>query len=256
MEWTTAFDRDAKPQPCVFDAPIPIHVSISPCLPCHGVVIEYRVNDGPIHSVPALPFPADPSSTTRRFQAVLPANQFGRVEYIPTLLLNGVAISPRLRQNPPEISQLQLLPHTHLPERHPKANEIAAYQSKANPLWGWNSNFLGSLTARLRQEYVGPTPDGLRINWHVVEGIFYGPGFEASVCAGATDWMRIRPNGIGVIDVKATFKTMDGFLILVSYGGIVDLGPDGYQEILEGRANSFPPVVVTPTYVTAAEELA
>ena len=100
MEWTTAFDRDAKPQPCVLDAPIPINVSISPCLPRHGVVIEYRVNDGPIHSVPALPFPADPSSTTRRFQAVLPANQFGRVEYIPTLLLNGVAISPRLRQNP------------------------------------------------------------------------------------------------------------------------------------------------------------
>ena len=35
------------------------------------------------------------------------------------------------------------------------------------------------------------------------------------------------------------------------YGGIFDLGPDGYARALRDEFDPFPPVVVTPIYATA-----
>ena len=37
------------------------------------------------------------------------------------------------------------------------------------------------------------------------------------------------------------------------YGGLFNLGPDGYARALRDDFDPFPPVVVTPVYVTAAE---
>ena len=65
--------------------------------------------------------------------------------------------------------------------------------------WGWNTTFLGSLTATLRKEVVGVMPDGFRINWHVIQGSFVGPGVEATILPGATDWSRIRKDGVGTV---------------------------------------------------------
>ena len=256
MEWSVDPACDRQPPSQTSKKSIPIQISVTPYIPNQTVNLEYRINRGPILCSPALPAPAEPNSKSRRFQAILPGDLCGRLEYLPVLLLDGQHISPRLELTPPSITVLNLDQqgasirngqtkvsgeiHTHLPR----------------PQWGWESCFLGSLKARLRKELVGPTPDGLRINWHVVEGNFVGPDLEARICSGATDWMRILPNGIGIVDVKATFETANGSLIFGTYGGIFDLGPNGYQQVLEDRADPNPPVVVTPTYVTAAPELA
>jgi hypothetical protein len=106
------------------------------------------------------------------------------------------------------------------------------------------------------QETVGPTPDGLRIDWHVTEGKFVGPHFEAVVLPQATDWMRIRRDGVAIVSVQACFETPAGARIYGSYGGIFDLGPDGYARALRNDFDPLPPVVVTPTYATADKELA
>lgn len=126
----------------------------------------------------------------------------------------------------------------------------------AGPQWAWNTTYLGTLTATLRKESVGVTPDGLRINWHVIEGRFAGPGFESRVLPGAADWMRIRPDGIGIVNVHACFETSAGARVYGSYAGHFDLGPDGYARAMRDDYDTLPPVVVTPTYATADPALA
>ena len=108
----------------------------------------------------------------------------------------------------------------------------AATDAGPQPRYAWGTTFLGSLTAFLRKEVVGVTPDGLRINWHVTQGTFVGAGFDAIVLPGAADWMRIRRDGIAIVNVQACFETKDGARVFGSYGGIFDLGSDGYTRAL------------------------
>jgi truncated hemoglobin YjbI len=121
--------------------------------------------------------------------------------------------------------------------------------------WSWDTRFLGSLRADLRRELVGAMPDGLRINWHVKEGTFVGPGLDAVVLPGAADLMLIRQDGVAIVRVQACFETRDHVRVYGSYSGIFDLGPDGYTRALRDEYDRLPPVVVTPTYETADPRL-
>ena len=131
------------------------------------------------------------------------------------------------------------------------SGEAVSAQSR----WAWETRFLGSLRADLRKELVGAMPDGLRINWHVKEGTFVGPGLDAVVLPGAADWMHIRKDGIAIVNVRACFETRDHVRVYGTYGGIFDLGPDGYARALRDEYDRLPPVVVTPTYETADPRL-
>ena len=97
--------------------------------------------------------------------------------------------------------------------------------------------------------------DGLRVNWHVNEGTFVGPGFDAVVLPGAADWMHIRQDGVAIVNVQACFETPEHVRVYGSDGGVFDLGPDGYARALRGEYDRLPPVVVTPTYATADPRL-
>ena len=122
--------------------------------------------------------------------------------------------------------------------------------------WPWNATFLGSLTADLRKEVVGDTPDGLRIDWHVTQGRFAGAALDWTFLPGASDWTRVRRDGVGTVNVQACFEARNGARIYCSYGGLFDLGPDGYTRALRGEFNPTLPVVVTPTFSTADAQLA
>jgi hypothetical protein len=82
-----------------------------------------------------------------------------------------------------------------------------------------------------------------------------GPGLDAVVLPGAVDWMRIRRDGIGIVNVHACLETRDHVRIYCTYGGIVDLGPDGYARVLHDDCDQLAPVVVTPTCSTADPRL-
>ena len=56
------------------------------------------------------------------------------------------------------------------------------------------------------------------------------------------DWLTIRRDGIGILDVRGTMETTDGALIYVAYIGTVELGENGYDEFLLGK----PPASGTP----------
>lgn len=172
-------------------------------------------------------------------RAILPGEAAGLVGQLPVLRLMTQPASPR--------SDAGI--------RTSASEEISGSNVAAQPHWAWDTTFLGSLTASLRKELVGETPDGLRINWHVRTGSFVGPGLDAIVLPGAADWMRIRRDGVAIVNVHACFETRDGARVYGSYGGIFDLGPNGYARALRDEYDQLPPVVVTPTYATADPRL-
>jgi truncated hemoglobin YjbI len=51
-------------------------------------------------------------------------------------------------------------------------------------------------------------------------------------------------------------ETRTGERIHASYGGVFDLGPDGYARAVRGDFDPLPPVVVTPVYATAEARFA
>ena len=63
--------------------------------------------------------------------------------------------------------------------------------------------------------------------------------------------MTVRKDGTALMDVRTTFETDDGALILVTYQGIADLGEAGYERFLRGE---LPPTVnlrMSPRFVTS-----
>ena len=84
-------------------------------------------------------------------------------------------------------------------------------------------------------EIVGPTPDGLRMNYYVTGGEVSGPKIQGKILPVGGDWLTIRPDGMCILDVRATIKTNDDALIYVSYYGVSDAGEDAYDQFLKGE---------------------
>lgn len=110
-----------------------------------------------------------------------------------------------------------------------------------------------SYRATLRQplEAIGETPAGLRINAYVTGGEATGPRIRGRVLPVGGDWLTVRPDGIGVLDVRATLETHDGALIYVEYSGVMELGADGYVRALRGDLPARAPIHAAPRFLTA-----
>jgi hypothetical protein len=61
----------------------------------------------------------------------------------------------------------------------------------------------------------------------------------------------MRPDGTGLLDVRATVETHDGALIYAAYMGVMDLGPDGYQRMLSGNPPARAAIQAAPRYFTS-----
>jgi hypothetical protein len=230
-----------------------VAIVVSPVRPGHSVTVEYRFNGGRIDRVSGVADANLPGSRARMFRATLPGQPAGLVEFLPVLWFAGQPISSRLADSAEAPRYLVGRPTAEAVTE--KSSDLLRTTFARQPRWAWDSKFLGSLTATVRKEVVGITPDGLRINWHVEAGSFVGPSIDAVVLPGATDWMRIRNDGIAIVNVQACFETRMGMRIYGSYGGIFDLGPDGYERAIRDEFAPLPPVVVTPTYATADKQL-
>ena len=169
-------------------------------------------------------------------RAALPGELGGMVGQLPVLRFVAQELSSRLQ------TPVKTLAY----EERPVAGAVSR-----QPRWAWDTTFLGSFTGMLRKEVVGVTPDGFRIDWHLKEGNFVGPDIDLVALPGAVDWARIRKDGLGIVSVQACFETRTGERIYGSYGGVFDLGPDGYARALRDEFDPLPPVVVTPTFATA-----
>lgn len=83
-------------------------------------------------------------------------------------------------------------------------------------------------------EIIGEVPEGIRVNFHITGGDITGPKVFGKMRPVGADWLTLRRDGVGVLDVKATAETNDGALLYITYAGIIDLGPNGYQDFLNG----------------------
>jgi Protein of unknown function (DUF3237) len=235
---TWAGDAPAAASP---GAPRAITIRVSPVRPGHSVTLEHRVKGGLVTEQVARPELRPSAPGERVFKAVLPAAPDGLVEFLPVLRFAGQPISPRLADAPGR-------PGSETTSRERETSSASA-RTRA-PVWNWNARFLASLQATVLEQKVGKVPDGLRVNWRIDEGRLSGPYIDGVVLAGSGDWMRIRPDGVAVVDVRACLQTTDGARIAATYGGVLDLGSDGYDRALRGDFVPFPPLAVAPTFET------
>ena len=77
-----------------------------------------------------------------------------------------------------------------------------------------HSKLLFHMSADLEEaQDVGATPHGNRRIYYVTGGAFEGPKLRGEVLPGGGDWLLLRPDGAGELDVRATLRTDDGHLI-------------------------------------------
>ena len=84
-------------------------------------------------------------------------------------------------------------------------------------------------------EVIGPVPEGIRVNFYCRGGEVTGPKLQGRCRSVGGDWLTIRTDGVGILDVRTTLESHDGALIAITYSGTVDLGDDGYQRFLAGN---------------------
>ena len=67
---------------------------------------------------------------------------------------------------------------------------------------------------------VGSVPDGDRAIFTVKGGSFEGPHLKGRVVPDSgADWIRVRPDGVAVLDVRFCLETHDGALLYVYWQG-------------------------------------
>jgi hypothetical protein len=100
-------------------------------------------------------------------------------------------------------------------------------------------------------EVVGPVAEGIRTNFYCLGGEVKGPKLQGKTRAIGGDWLTLRTDGIGILDVRTTLETHDGALVGITYTGVADLGNDGHQNFLDGKLPARLKLHITPRCQTA-----
>lgn len=117
-----------------------------------------------------------------------------------------------------------------------------------------NLKHVFSYTATLTQpELIGPVPDNIRSNIYVTGGEVWLPDGKkiGKVKGVGGDWLTVRRDNTGVLDVRATVETFDGALLYAWYSGIVDMGEGGYDNLLKGKLPEKAQVRAAPQFCTS-----
>ncbi len=116
--------------------------------------------------------------------------------------------------------------------------------------------FTFSAVLKLPPEVIGPVPEGIRANFYLAGGVIDGPRFRGKVLPAGADYLLLRRDGIGLLDVRATFESHDSALIYAPYTGILDACPDGYERFLRNDLPAKLPLRIAPRFQTAHPEYA
>lgn len=84
---------------------------------------------------------------------------------------------------------------------------------------------------------VGAGPYGNRLIVEVTGGAFEGPRLRGRLLTGGGDWLLVDADGVGHLDVRASFETHDGALIYVQYYGRLEL-TDAVMAALGGSGET------------------
>ena len=106
------------------------------------------------------------------------------------------------------------------------------------------------VTLKNPPEVIGPVPEGIRANFYVTGGEISGPKLRGTIRPVGGDWLTVRTDGMGILDVRATFESHDGALIDAAYTGVADLGEDGYQKFLRQDLPRIVQLRIAPRFRT------
>jgi hypothetical protein len=88
--------------------------------------------------------------------------------------------------------------------------------------------YLGKITFDIgTRRLIQDGPQGTRALVPVLGGRFEGPKLRAALTPPAGDWITMRPDGTHRLDVRVTWATDDGAVILMTYNGIGHLTESG-----------------------------
>ena len=104
---------------------------------------------------------------------------------------------------------------------------------------------------------VGAGPNGTRQVYDVTGGTFEGPKLRGTLLPSGGDWIQVGSDGMGRLDVRATFKTDDGAHIYVQYFGVADFAA-GMEKFSRGESTDFGEIyfITTPRFETGDERYA
>lgn len=99
-----------------------------------------------------------------------------------------------------------------------------------------NSAFLCEAVGDLDDpQIIGETPHGVRMIHPVLGGTVKGPKLTGEMLPFGADWILLRPDGAGEIDVRMTIRTDDGELVYAYYRGILTVAPEVMARIQQGE---------------------
>lgn len=107
-------------------------------------------------------------------------------------------------------------------------------------------------------QVIGPTPDGLRQIIYAVDGTATGSKINGTWLSGGGDWLRVRSDGVFVLDVRATIQLDDDSLVFVHYPGYGVIAPEVFNRIASGEEVDGAEYYfrMTPRFETASEQYA
>lgn len=235
---------------------ISIRIGVHPLHPNNKVVIRYRIaQEGLVQSLAGVLTQSDYATSTQYFAAEFPILPMGQtIEYLVQLFCSGRQV--------PNVLMAQQFPSSFVVD--PSLSLPSQLKKDINPSVADNPdrkvklhcssialNYLGTVNLHLIQspELIGETPEGLKVNWSLKGGTVVGPKLNAVIRPSGGDWMTIRPDGIGLVDARATLETNEGNLIQTTYSGVFDLGDAGYRDFLQRKWPHAPPLKVTPRFL-------
>jgi imidazole glycerol phosphate synthase subunit HisF len=112
--------------------------------------------------------------------------------------------------------------------------------------------FSYTVSLKMPPEVIGPVAEGIRVNFYLAGGEIRGPRCAGKVLPVGADWLLIRKDGIGLVDVRATMEMHDGALVYSAYTGVLDPGPNGYEAFVNGTLPPKFPIRTAPRFQTAA----
>jgi uncharacterized protein DUF3237 len=221
-------------------------VGVHPANATNAVHVRYRVDGGLAQSAPGRHLNTDYANGSQYFVVSFPPFPTGDVvEYCPVLSCGGRQVpSPAMSDHFPSKFRLAA---KKAPESQRNAPRSATYGQQFEP----KLDFVAAVTVRIDEPLlVGETPEGVRIDFFALDGTVVGPKLNGRVLPRSSDHMFVRPDGIGVIRVRAIIATDDGAMLEVEDTGSIDFGADGYRRALANDLPTRSDLVIGPRMLT------
>jgi hypothetical protein len=233
---------------------ISVTIAAQPASLSNSVSVSYRVNDGLVQSIQATRLQTDYLRGVDYFRAFFPHFSTGeRVTYLPVLTNNERTVPHNTNTRAFPSSFRLGDDSSDAQNHHADGRRQPTDLEHPNERLPFSMDYLATVHIPLNSpEIIGVTPEGIMVNWfwYPAEGVVKGPRLNAKVRQIGGDWMTIRRDGVGVMDVRATLETNDGAMLFVHYLGHYELGENGYQDFLDRRWPTRAPTRTTPRFHT------